>query len=123
MKKHRIFTILMGVIVLLTLSSQAFAEGIKDRMKARLPEIVALKSAGIVGETNQGLLDFVGGMRDKVELVSEENADRQKIYEAIGQQQGTTSALVGQRRAKQIAEKAAAGEWLQDGSGNWYAKP
>jgi uncharacterized protein YdbL (DUF1318 family) len=91
-------------------------------MKDRLPEIIQLKAAGIIGETNQGLLAFVSDNKQGEALVDAENKDRQLVYAAIAKQQGTTAAVVGQRRALQIAEKAKPGEWLQDLSGKWVQK-
>jgi hypothetical protein len=37
-------------------SAVAFAGPLQDRMKARLPEIVSLKSKGVIGENSQGYL-------------------------------------------------------------------
>ena len=107
---------------LLLFSASASAEGIKERMKNRLPEIVQLKAAGIVGETHDGFLAFVGSNQEARDLVAAENQDRQKVYQAIAKQQGTTAQVVGQRRALQIAEKARPGEWLQDAGGTWRQK-
>ena len=104
------------------MSGAAISGDIKQRMKDRLPEIIRLKAAGVIGETNQGLLAFVGDNRQKQALVDAENKDRQLVYTAIAKQQGTTAAVVGQRRALQIAEKAKPGEWLQNTSGKWIQK-
>ena len=100
----------------------AFADDIKARMKNRLPLIKKLKADGIVGEDNQGYLQFVGGNKAKADVVAAENKDRETVYTAIAKQQGTTAELVGKRRALQIANKAAPGEWLQDAGGNWIQK-
>jgi uncharacterized protein YdbL (DUF1318 family) len=100
----------------------AFADDIKTRMKDRLPVIVELKAKGIVGENNQGYLEFRSGKSEKPDVVAAENEDRKTVYTAIAKQEGTTAVLVGKRRALQIAEKADPGEWLQDASGNWYQK-
>ena len=107
---------------LLFFTNLAWCDGIKDRMKARLPQIIELKAAGIIGETSQGFLAFVGANQTGKALIEAENQDRQTVYQAIAKQQGTTPAVVGQRRALQIAEKAKSGEWLQDASGKWYRK-
>ena len=104
------------------MSGAAISGDIKQRMKDRLPEIIRLKASGVIGETNQGLLAFVGDNRQKQALVDAENKDRQLVYTAIAKQQGTTAAVVGQRRALQIAEKAKPGEWLQNTSGKWIQK-
>ena len=110
------------VAALLLFSNSVSAEGIKARMKNRLPKIVQLKADGIIGETHEGFLAFVGGKQEARELVAAENQDRQKVYQTIAKQQGTTAQVVGQRRALQIAEKAKPGEWLQDAHGKWRQK-
>jgi uncharacterized protein YdbL (DUF1318 family) len=99
-----------------------FADDIKTRMKNRLPTILELKAKGIVGENNKGFLEFIGGKKEKADVVAAENEDRQAVYEAIAKQQSTTVELVGKRRALQISQKADSGDWLQDASGKWYQK-
>jgi uncharacterized protein len=113
--------LLTGVIA----NAVAFAgsDDIKKRMLDRLPEIAALKQQGLVGENNKGLLEFIGTPKAGQAVVEAENTDRRAVYEAIAGQQGTTTDLVGARRALQIAEAAKPGEWLQDANGNWYQKP
>ncbi|BBO75485.1 hypothetical protein DSCW_29020 [Desulfosarcina widdelii] len=103
-------------------STPVFAGDIKARMKSRLPKIVQLKAKGVIGETNDGFLAFVGAQKAEQDLVAAENEDRKKVYQAIAKQQGTSAKVVGQRRALQIAEKAQPGEWLQDAGGKWYRK-
>lgn len=103
-------------------SASASGGDIKQRMKNRLPKIIELKAAGIIGENNQGLLAFVGENQQEQALVEAENKDRQLVYGAIAKQQGTTADVVGQRRALQIAEKAKPGEWIRDAGGKWYQK-
>lgn len=123
MKQTRYLWLVAAVVAgVFLLSSAALCGGIKERMKARLPMIVQLKAAGIVGETNQGLLAFVTGDKQQQALVDAENEDRQAVYTAIAKQQGATVAVVSQRRALQIAERAKPGEWLQDAVGKWYQK-
>jgi uncharacterized protein YdbL (DUF1318 family) len=123
MKTKKIVTIL-SIFILSLWVTEAYASSkeIKQRMIARLPAIKSLKSSGIVGENNKGFLEFIGNKRENEEVVSAENKDRQAVYEAIAKQQGTTVEVVGKHRAIQIANKAQAGEWLQDGNGKWYQK-
>jgi len=121
-KKSTIVSLLL--CLLFVLSSSVFAgssSDLKERMRARLPEINKLKNSGIIGEGNDGLLHFVGNASNNV-IVQAENDDRQKVYNAIARQQGTTPQLVGNRRALQISEIASPGTWLQDSTGNWYQK-
>ena len=98
------------------------AASLKERMKARLPQIIQLKTKGIIGENNRGFLELRRHSSAAETLISAENQDRQTVYNAIAQQQHTSPDIVGQRRAAQIAARAAAGTWLQDGQDNWYKK-
>ena len=122
--KNKIFTTAVSLIIMsfLFINASAFGEGIKARMKARMPAILELKDKGIVGEDKNGYLQFVGQKKEKADLIAAENADRKKVYSHIAKQQGTTAQLVGERRALQIAKKAKPGTWLQDQSGKWYQK-
>jgi uncharacterized protein YdbL (DUF1318 family) len=122
--KQRILTKILAFLLIGFFVSgvSTFADDIKARMKKRLPTIKELKAQGIVGEDNEGFLQFVGGKKAKEDVVAAENKDRKTIYTAIAKQQGTTAELVGSRRALQIAQKASPGEWLQDASGKWYQK-
>ena len=78
---------------------------LKQQMLARVPEINALKNQGVIGENNQGLLEFRGSSQPNKGLIAAENKDRKAVYNAIAKQQGIDAALVGQRRAKQEREE------------------
>ena len=123
MKKKATVTIL-SILFCIVFAAGAFASAkeIRDRMISRLPEIKALKAKGLVGENNKGYLEFVGQQKEKQDVVTAENQDRQKVYTAIAKQQGTTVELVGKHRAVQIAAKAQPETWLQDANGKWYKK-
>lgn len=124
MQKQRVFSLLSVLIfILLAVSfAGAAADGLKESMAARLPEIMALKNKGIIGEDNQGYLQFVGAAKEKDDLMQAENNDRRQVYQAIAKQEGTTVDLVGRRRAQQIMGIAQSGHWLQDANGRWYKK-
>ena len=113
---------LIGVGLAGALSRAEDISAVKVQMEKRLPLIVDLKSKGIVGEDRMGYLQFVGGKREKEDVIQAENRDRKKVYEAISQKEGVTIEQVGQRRALQIVNKAKKGEWLQDQNGKWYQK-
>ena len=122
--KHKTIIVLLPVFILGILLTNAYAssKAIKKRMIERLPTIRALKAKGLVGENNKGYLEFVSSKQENADIVDAENKDRKKVYEAIAKQQGTTVDLVGKHRAIQIANKAQAGELLQDANGKWYKK-
>ena len=122
----RTLTLKVGILItitalLLLAAVPAAAQGVKERMAARLPVIDDLKARGLVGENNQGYLEFVGAPQ-QAEMVTAENADRRMVYAAIAKQTGTSPEVVGQRRALQIAENSLAGVKLQRPDGSWYAK-
>jgi len=122
--KKKLYFAVFAIFLLIVFAAGAFpsAKEIQARMLARLPEIKVLKDKGLVGENNQGLLEFVGQQKEKQDVVAAENQDRKMVYEAIAKQQGITVELVGKHRAIQIADKARTGEWLQDADGKWYRK-
>ena len=122
--KKKVSSLILTVLFCTMFTAGAFASAqeIRDRMIARLPVIKTLKAQGLVGENNKGFLEFVGQKKENQDVVAAENQDREQVYSAIAKQQGTTAELVGKHRAVQIAEKAQAGEWLQDANGKWYQK-
>ncbi len=104
------------------LSFAADINAVNANMEKRLPLIVELKSKGVIGEDNNGYLQFVGGKREKEAVVQAENQDRREVYHAIAKKEGVSIEQVGKRRAIQIINKARKGEWLQDQNGKWYQK-
>lgn len=125
--KTRIFNLaVMFIISLMALSlfvAKSDAQGIKERMKARLPIIGQLKSKGLVGENNKGYIEFISEKKENADAVSAENKDRRMVYTHIAKKTGSTVENAGMRRAQVIAQKAKSGEWLQDKSGKWFRKP
>jgi hypothetical protein len=100
----------------------AFCDAIKDRMLARLPAINELKAQGLVGENNQGFLEFRTGQKAQADVVNAENQDRREVYKAIAMRQNTAPEYVGQARAAQIAGKESPGVWIQGADGTWKQK-
>jgi uncharacterized protein YdbL (DUF1318 family) len=123
-RKQRILTIFWSAALVLSLicSTTAFAGQLQERMKARLPEIVALKSKGVIGENHKGYLEFVGQRRDGAAVVKAENADRQALYTAIAQKTGASPEQVGSRAALKWKANLAAGEYFKNPDGRWIQK-
>ena len=89
MKTKKIVLLIILVVLVSIVGVQgAFPNGIKERMKQRLPEIVQMKLDGIVGENAQGFLEFVTDNKVNADLIAAENKDRQAVYSAISAQQG-----------------------------------
>lgn len=121
-RKNLVQLMAVMIALVLTAGTTMAADGIKDRMLARIPTLNTLKAQGVIGENNKGYLEFVGSMKANAADIAAENDDRRQVYEAIGKQQGTSADLVGKRRALQIAESASPGTWLQAADGSWRQK-
>lgn len=106
----------------LFIATSVHSAGIKERMAGRIPAINALKDQGIIGENNKGFLEYRTASKPQPQLVAAENADRAQVYGAISKQQGVSAALVGERRAKMIAQKGKKGQSFQKPDGTWYKK-
>ncbi|MCG8633694.1 MAG: YdbL family protein [Desulfobacterales bacterium] len=114
--------ILFIVAAVFLVTGTAWSEGIKARMKQRLPVISDLKAKGIVGETNRGYLGFVGGKKIKADVVAAENKDRKAIYKHIAKQQNVSLELVEKRRAKILTDRTKKGRFFQNDAGSWIKK-
>ncbi|MBI5186482.1 MAG: YdbL family protein [Nitrospinae bacterium] len=118
----KLFLPLLIAFAFIFVSSPGFGDDLKARFLERQSAIASLKDNGIVGESNRGYLEFVGPKRESEGVVNEENADRKKVYENIGQKTGVDSETVGRRRAAQIGQNSPQGHFLQDGQGKWNRK-
>jgi uncharacterized protein YdbL (DUF1318 family) len=114
--------LVLVIAAVLTVAGSLPAQGIKERMKDRLPVIAELKKQGIVGEDNRGYLTFVGKEKNHESLIAQENQDRQTIYAQIAAQQNTSISVVEKNRALQLAERAAPGTYIQKPDGTWVKK-
>lgn len=120
--RFKALPILIVIFSLLITGSTLYAASIKDRMAARIPAINTLKDKGLIGENRSGLLEYRTAQKPEQAMISEENSDRQKVYNAIAQKEGVSPTLVGQRRAKMLADKGKSGHWYQAADGKWFKK-
>ncbi|MFZ7125125.1 MAG: YdbL family protein [Desulfobacterales bacterium] len=104
------------------LAATLHAADVKTRMKERLPQIVALKSEGVVGENHQGYLEAVGGSLKGADVIQAENADRREVYSEIANRTGATVEQVGARAALARWENAAKGDWFKKADGSWVQR-
>ena len=122
-------TALLSALLALTLFPPAPAQAqdkeldaLQARFKERDGAVRKLKSAGVVGETSDGLLDYVEKRdADAAKVVDAENADRRKLYALIAEKENVTPEVVAQRNAKRNFERARAGEFLKE-DGKWRKK-
>jgi uncharacterized protein len=120
--KHLILTLSLLMLTSLALSAQNAGE-LRQRMEARLPAIIELKTEKLVGENNQAYLAALGTLNaTQSEVVAAENADRRSVYTMLARQTGAALDLVEKKRAAQLREQAAAGTMIQTESGEWVAK-
>lgn len=116
--------IVKSLVIMLTLAGLfgVAINGYSMDAKQRLAIIKGLKLKGIVGENNQGLLEFRTGDRTASAIVDEENSERTKAYAEIAKNTGVSVSAVGAQRANQIAQEESAGVWIQKPDGSWYKK-
>ncbi len=101
---------------------------IKTRMSLRLAKIDELKSKGVLGENNVGLLEVrnaaVPGVNatEVSAVVGDENKDRQVVYAALAKKANVSYEQMSKARAKAIAANSVPGVWLQKETGEWYKK-
>lgn len=111
------------LLVFVSLASLAGAQDAVSRMRDRLPEIDALKAAGVIGETFEGMVaartQVTEGQRA---LIEAENADRRELYELVARRSGQSVEEVGQQRAVRIAQQSRPGIWLRNRRGDWTQK-
>jgi uncharacterized protein YdbL (DUF1318 family) len=102
--------------------AKADEAALQKRFKARYPQIQQLKTDGVIGETSEGLVDFVEKKDSKAaKLVEEENDDRKALYKLIAEKEGISADVVATRAAKRNFDRAKAGEYLKEG-GKWKKK-
>ena len=93
--------------------------------QSRYAELLTLKRKGIVGENNEGFVSLVNEAPGADSLVSTENQDRDKIYQAIAVQNNLGPNGIPEVK-KVFAEvqrgKAQPGDRIQLPSGEWVQK-
>ena len=100
------------------------------RRKARIDELRALESKGIVGENRMGqveIRDAAQANDSARQLIAAENQDRMVIYQAVAAKNGTSVEEVQKPYAKRLIADAPSGtpvEVLNDASGayEWKVK-
>ena len=121
--KHIVNSILFFILsAVLSVPAFADAQQARDRMMSRLPQLDQLRLSGAIGENRDGFLEARADQPDIPALIAAENADRREVYQAIAAQQGASTEEVAKARARQIAEKAAPGIWIQSADGAWQKK-
>lgn len=74
--RNSIALVICLMVSLLVGAFTAHGASIKERMLARIPAITVLKDKELIGENNQGYLEYRSGEKPDQETVMAENADR-----------------------------------------------
>jgi len=115
MKKGQLLT----TVAFLAFFGSAVSHAEIESMKARLPQIIELKTQGIVGEQPDGYLGLVKDDAAARAVVDAENADRKAEYAKRAATQGQTvevlAKILGEARVRQ--EKA--GRFVRGAGGEW----
>jgi len=99
------------------------AAAVKARMAHRVSQIDEMKSRGVVGENNRGLLEAREGSGSAdMDVIAAENKDREAAYAYLAEKNSTTVDMVARARARQIAQASVSGVWIQDNTGTWKKK-
>lgn len=106
---------------------------IREKLAGRLNEVLAQKRAGVLGETQDGKLTIQAPsklkpiLKKKVEsLVSEENKDRNELYEEILTANGLKSNRminIQKSFARSFQAESPSGTWVESPDGKWAQKP
>ena len=101
-----------------------------DARAARVQQINDFKGRGLIGESNQALLearslDSISDLRQRAalqKLVKDENADRERLYKEVAAAEGVDLAQlprIRQTYAETLRNNARPGDWIQLPGGQW----
>jgi len=102
---------------------------LRAKMKSRFSALKPFYASGVIGIKSDGFVTTKGKValknRNKVnKLVSAENADRQRLYQAIANANGHPewSAQIKSTFATRWVSNAQSGWWYQSSNGSWKQK-
>lgn len=118
MKKMGKFLIAGALVALAAGAAMAYQGGGRD------PAYQSARTQGLIGEGNDGYLDFVSPPSASVRaLVETLNIKRKDEYTKIAQETKVTVSCAAQRTARTlITTKMVPGEKYQDAAGNWQTR-
>jgi len=118
----------LGIIyfaaTLLAFAGTSFGKAdLKDRMKERLPKVLAAKNAGTVGEGSDGLLYVRPSAGDNdVKLAKDENSDRTSYFVQAAKAVNASPSDIAKQWAKGMWAKGSKGHWYRSSKGSWSQK-
>jgi uncharacterized protein len=122
MINRRTFIAFITMLLIAPLSLLAATkEEIAQRQRERASEIAQLKQQGVIGETDEGYVDFVEGKSSGGDVVKAENNDRRELYALIARDTKASVEEVAKHAAQKYFQRAKKGEYLRY-SGEWRKK-
>ena len=118
----------LGIIycaaTLLAFAGTSFGKAdLKDRMKERLPKVLAAKNVGTVGEGSDGLLYVRPSAGDNdVKLAKDENSDRTSYFVQAAKAVNASPSDIAKQWAKGMWAKGSKGHWYRSSKGIWSQK-
>ena len=118
----------LGIIyfaaTLLAFAGTSFGKAdLKDRMKERLPKVLAAKNVGTVGEGSDGLLYVRPSAGDNdVKLAKDENSDRTSYFVQAAKAVNASPSDIAKQWAKGMWAKGSKGHWYRSSKGSWSQK-
>ena len=108
------------------------ALAIREKLRDRLPEILAQKREGVLGESNEGMLILKDKTKlkpllmKKVEkLVDDENSDRKDLYNEVTKLNGLPSSRtknVQKSFSRSFQSESPSGTWVENADSAWVQK-
>ena len=99
-------------------------ESALESRRNRFDQLAGFKAKGVIGENNQGYVEFLGGDNSAKALADAENNDRRIIYQTIAEQNDLKDAIATIEKvfAQVQRDKAQSGEKIQAEDGQWVSK-
>jgi uncharacterized protein YdbL (DUF1318 family) len=113
--------------------SSARLEDLKQKMKVNVPDVIAQKRAGVLGETSEGKLSIHDSsklkplLKKKIQdIVKEDNQLRDSLYSEVVRSNHLPSnslSAVKKSFARSFQAESPSGTWVQSETGTWAQKP
>ena len=99
-------------------------ESALESRRNRFDQLAGFKAKGVIGENNQGYVEFLGGDNSAKALADAENNDRRIIYQTIAEQNDLKDAIATIEKvfAQVQRDKAQSGDKIQAEDGQWVSK-
>lgn len=96
---------------------------LKERVRARIPQINALLAKGSIGlDANGYLISRTTLANDEALIIAEENKDRKTMHAAIAKKSSSPITKVEKRSALKFIERLPKGAFYKDAKGEWVRK-